>query len=121
MSEIFKQNSINLVLSTLAIICAYYIDLGGTLFWFGGLLLVPAIAVWYQFKFALGNFLLRIIIAVLPWFSLCLIGLLWASNIKHDGQRNMNMFFFEMPLYSVAFGVFVVTVAFFFKQSRVQC
>ncbi|GIU14611.1 hypothetical protein TUM4261_30310 [Shewanella sp. c952] len=120
MSEIFKQNSINLAISTIAILSGYYFELGGALFWFGGLLVIPAIAIWFQFKFALGSFLLRLSIAVLPWLALCLTGLLWASKTEHDGQRTMNMFFFEMPLYSVVAGVVVVTACFFFQKTKAQ-
>ncbi|WP_285164594.1 hypothetical protein [Shewanella goraebulensis] len=116
----FKQNSVNLVCSTLAILCAYYIEVVSVLFWFGGLLVIPAIAIWYQFKFALGNFILRLSVAILPWLVLCVIGLFWASKTEHDGQRAMNMFFFEMPLYSVAVGTVVVTVYFFFKKARLS-
>ncbi|WP_299568121.1 hypothetical protein [uncultured Shewanella sp.] len=117
MDGMFKQNSINLVCSTLAIVCAYYSDLVSVLFWFGGLLVIPAIAIWYQFKFALGHFILRLSIAILPWFIFCVSGSLWGSNTEHEGLRTMNMFFFEMPLYSVAVGTVVVTVCFLFKKS----
>lgn len=104
----------------MAILCAYYIELGVILFWFGGLLIMPAIAIWYQFKFALGSFLLRLGIAVIPWLVLCAIGILWASKTEHEGQRTMNMFFFEMPLYSVVAGVIVVTACFFFQKVKAQ-
>ncbi|PMG31648.1 hypothetical protein BCU94_07915 [Shewanella sp. 10N.286.52.C2] len=116
----FKQNSINLLCSTLAILCAFYIEIGSVLFWYGGLLVIPAIAIWYQFKFALGNFILRLSIAILPWLTLCVIGLFGASNTEHDGQRSINMFFFEMPLYSVAVGTLVVIVCFLFKKATLR-
>ncbi|MCU4676955.1 hypothetical protein N7931_15075 [Catenovulum sp. 2E275] len=118
MDETFRQNSINLVISTLAILCSYFLDLGGGLFWFGGLLIIPAIAFLFQFKFACGPYLLRLSIAILPWLVLCIIGLLWASKTEHDGQRTMNMFFFEMPLYSVAAGSVLVTIWFLIQKAR---
>ncbi|WP_342806034.1 hypothetical protein [Alteromonas sp. M12] len=120
MGEIFKQNSINLVVSSSAILCAYHIGLGNILFWFGGLLVVPAIAIWFQFKYALGNFIVRLNIAVLPWLVLCFVGLFWVSKTEHVGQRTMNMFFFEMPIYSVVVGAVVVTGWFFFQKANTQ-
>ena len=81
---------------------------------------MPAIAILFQFKFALGNFMLRLSIAVLPWVALCLMGLIWASKTKHDGQRTMNMFFFEMPLYSVLAGAVVVLVWYLNKKGKKQ-
>ena len=101
MSEIFKRNSINLAISSITILCVYYLGLGGFLFWIGGLLAFPALATWFQFKFAFGNFTQRLSVAVIPWLVLCCFGLFWASETVHDGQRTMNMLFFEMPLYSV--------------------
>ncbi|TMP25963.1 hypothetical protein CWB99_20335 [Pseudoalteromonas rubra] len=118
MDGIFKHNVANLVISTLAILCAYCIELGSILFWYGGLLVIPAIAVWFQFKFALGCLRLRLSVAVAPWLVLCLSGLLWASKASHEGQRAMNMLFFEMPLYSILIGALVVTIRFIYKKFR---
>ena len=120
MSETFRQNSINLAVSSMAILCAYHLDFGGFLFWFGGLLVIPAIAIWFQFKFSLGHFFLRLSVATIPWLVLCSIGLYWASKTEHDGQRTMNMLFFEMPLYSVLAGIIVVTIWFSIKRLRNQ-
>ncbi|MDO6642177.1 hypothetical protein Q4557_19730 [Shewanella sp. 5_MG-2023] len=118
MSEIFRQNSINLAVSSIAILCAYHFGFGGFLFWFGGLLVIPAVAIWFQFKFALGHFVLRLFVSTGPWLVLCFIGLYWASKTEHDGQRTMNMLFFEMPLYSVLAGIIFVTVWFLIKRLK---
>ena len=120
MDEISKQNSINLVISTLVILSSHYIGLGAAFFWFAGIIIMPAIAVWFQFKFALGNFILRLSVAVLPWLILCLIGLWWASETEHDGMRAMNMFYFEMPLYSVAAGTVMIALWFFYQKLKIK-
>ena len=120
MSDIFKHNSLNLVVSSLAILCAYYLGFGSLLFWFGGLLIIPAIAIWFQFKYSLGNLIERLVIAVTPWLVLCCVGLLWASKTEHEGQRTMNMLFFEMPLYSIFAGCVVVVVWSLIKKLRLR-
>ncbi|MEP4888712.1 MAG: hypothetical protein ABJV04_04950, partial [Aliiglaciecola sp.] len=82
MSEKFKHNSLNLGFSSLTIICAYYLGVGGFLFWFGGLLIIPAIALWFQFKYSLGNLIERLGTSVVPWLVLCSVGLFWASKTE---------------------------------------
>lgn len=115
MSEVFKQNSINLVLSALAILTVGAV-FGVLLFWVGGLLIVPAIALWFQFKFALGNFIQRLIIAITPWLVICGSGLFLASKTAELNDRQMNILFFEMPLFSVLAGCIVVSSWFFIKK-----
>lgn len=115
MSEVFKQNSINLVLSALAILTVGAV-FGVLLFWVGGLLIVPAIALWFQFKFALGNFIQRLIIAITPWLVICGFGLFLASKTAELNDRQMNILFFEMPLFSVLAGCIVVSSWFFIKK-----
>jgi len=108
MSDKFKQNSLNLAISSLVILSAYFVGLGNLLFWFGGLYIIPAIALWFQVKYSLGSIVTRVSVAALPWLVTCGLGLLWAANTEHEGQRTMNMWFFEMPLYSVAIGSVIV-------------
>jgi hypothetical protein len=118
MSEIFKRNSINMAISSISILFAYYLGLGGVLFWIGGLLVIPAFAIWFQFKFAFGHFIQRISVAVAPWLVLCCLGLFWASKTEHKGERKMNMLFFEMPLYSALVGCIVLTTWYLIKRLR---
>jgi hypothetical protein len=59
MSDIFKHNSLNLLVSLLVLLCAYYLGFSSSLFWFDGLLIFPAIAIWFQFKYSIGSFTLR--------------------------------------------------------------
>ena len=120
MSEIFRQNSINLAVSSIAILSAYHLGFGGFLFWFGGLLVIPAVAIWFQFKFALGHFVLRLFVSTVPWLVLCFIGLYLASKTEHDGQRTMNMLFFEMPLYSAVCGCIALVVWSLIKRFKLQ-
>ena len=118
MGEAFKQNSINLFISTSTILCAYFLELGTLLFWFGGLLVVPAIAIWFQAKYSIGSLFVRLTIAAFPWLFLCGLGLLWASKTEHEGQQTMNMLFYEMPLYSILVGCVFVAFWALFKKLR---
>jgi len=118
MNEIFKHNCLNLFISSFSIICAYILDLGVLLFWFGGLLVIPGISIWFQVKYSRGHLITRLCIAVFPWLSLCGVGLFWASKTEHEGQQAMNMLMFEMPLYSIAFGCLVVIVDSLIKRVK---
>lgn len=120
MSEVFKQNSRNLIISTLAILCAHFLGIGVILYWFAGLLVVPAIAIWFQFKFTIGNFVSRLCIAFSPWVILCLIGIMQTSKIEHSGQRIMDMLYYQMPLYSVVAGSGLLVIRFFIQKIRAQ-
>jgi hypothetical protein len=120
MSEIFKQNSINLVISTSTILLMYFLGFGAILFWFGGLLVIPGIAIWFQAKYSIGSLLVRLSVSAFPWLILCSLGLFSASKTEQEGQRTMNMLLFEMPLYSIAGGCAAVAFWSMFQKFRQQ-
>ena len=104
------QNVKNVAISTITIASVHMLGFSAILFWTGGLLVIPAIGVIFQAKYAKGNVFTRLMVAASPWLLLCSIGLLWASQISHEGQRNMNLSAFQIPLYSAIFGCFLIAL-----------
>ena len=105
-----NHNVKNIAISVITILSLELLDFTAILFWTGGLLVFPAIGVIIKAKYATGNLLTRLIIAITPWLLLCSIGLIWASQTSHEGMRDMNLFYFQMPLYSAIFGCFLVAL-----------
>ncbi|MBO9492353.1 hypothetical protein J7384_18470 [Endozoicomonas sp. G2_1] len=101
---IISRNLQNIILSVIVILAFHLLGFSSMLFWFGGLLIVPAMVVVIQFRYATGTLVTRLLVAFVPWCSLCSIGLFIANRTVHEGQRLMNLSFFQMPLYSALFG-----------------
>ncbi|WP_157576970.1 hypothetical protein [Pseudoalteromonas rubra] len=115
-----NQNVKNIAISAITILSLHLLGFSAILFWVGGLLVFPAISVIIQAKYATGNLLTRLIIAISPWLLLCSIGLLWASQTSHEGQRDMNLSFFQMPLYSAMFGCFLIALWTLFNKIKAR-
>lgn len=110
LSRVLVQNVANMAVASVVLLALHFLGIAGGLFWVGGLLALPLSLFLLQFRFAQGGFLLRLLVALLPWVVLCSLGMMGAYHIAHEGDRNMAFLYFEMPLWSVAAGAIGVLI-----------
>jgi len=88
---------------SLVIIGIHFSGLGGVIYWFGGLIVLPGILLWVQLKRLTGRLLIKVPLALTPWLVFLATGLYVSSQIEHEGQRSMSMSYFEMVFFSIIF------------------
>ncbi|AMX01264.1 hypothetical protein A3224_00530 [Microbulbifer thermotolerans] len=107
--EILKNLKVTLIALILIAAC-HFGGVFGIFFWFGGLFVIPAIAMFFQYRYLSGGSIQKIILAALPWSLYSLSGLVAVQAIEHEGAQTMNQTYYSAPLYSAIIGSIVLGV-----------
>ncbi|EGQ8181301.1 TPA: hypothetical protein NKQ26_004588 [Vibrio parahaemolyticus] len=67
MDDLTRKNMANVVLSSIALFVLNFLGVTALMFWLGGLLVLPGVAFVLQYRYAVGSYFLRMLVAVFPW------------------------------------------------------
>ncbi|MGQ9427663.1 hypothetical protein ACXYTJ_17030 [Gilvimarinus sp. F26214L] len=104
-----------------AILVFHFSGFLGVFFWFGGLLIIPAIAMLLQYRYLTGGELSRIFLAALPWFLYAISGLVAIRSIELEGAQAANQSFYSASLYSAIVGIIVLGFWGAYKKYGNEC
>lgn len=103
----------NLEVTLIAIVLMVACHFGGVFsifFWFGGLFVIPALAMFFQYRYLSGGAIAKILLAALPWLLYSVSGLVAVQAIEHEGVQTMNQTYYSAPLYSAIIGSIILGV-----------
>ncbi|EHD6031649.1 hypothetical protein U5884_004760 [Vibrio parahaemolyticus] len=116
MDDLTRKNMANVVLSSIALFVLNFLGVTALMFWLGGLLVLPGVAFVLQYRYAVGSYFLRMLVAVFPWLFFLGYGWYRASHVVHDGTKGMNLLVLEMCISSLVIaGVAIVIFELFGK------
>ncbi|WP_188150481.1 hypothetical protein [Teredinibacter waterburyi] len=102
-----KNLEVTLIAVVLIAVC-HFGGVFGVFFWFGGLFVIPALAMIFQYRYLSGSSVLKIVLAALPWLLYGASGLVAVRAIEHEGAQTMNQIYYSTPLYSAIIGSIIL-------------
>jgi hypothetical protein len=104
-----KNWEVSLIAIVLIAVC-HFGGMFGVFFWFGGLFVIPALAMFIEYRYLSGSSVQKIILAALPWLLYAICGLVAVQGIEHEGAQTMNRIYYSAPLYSAIIGSIILGV-----------